>query len=1019
MNALRLLTLPCLVAISTGVLVSAGCSNATEGTTQEPVVSESDPGGAESSATEATPEPSAPTAPTPTPIDELTVNTAVSDPGPSAGQLVEVTCNVEGLAVSQDAPETHWELYSQPDELLHEPEIDGDVLTLKSAGEYQVRCILTETSWIDPTPAKIHVHPSAALSVETTVEPDLLAAGTTGVVLCEGEDEYGNIIEDQWDILVAPGGSDPGIEGGLLEANGIVKGVTVGTYEVTCAQFDGTIDESPAGVTVEHGQPYRIVAILGDDQIVAGHTTSLTCRAEDKWGNLVPDLPMAVDMPANLTLQGLSVTGTITGKYAVKCVPQALDWTLFVLDPAILEVLPDVPVALEAELSPPKPFFATYELMQVLVTARDQYDNPVPDAVVAPLEVDADPFLWKETQPLALLFKEEGIFTITVSLEDWPSIDTTIEVHIDGAPPSITVTHPLRGATVQNSKPSVTIEGLANDTITEVISVTVNGQEADIHDDGTWTLIMIPKWGLNVIEVIATDEQGLETAVLQSFYFAELYWPMDPQPETVPDSIKTWLDDKFIDDGDHNPTHPDDLATILEMTAAGLDLGAALGASNGTDVGLGYELQLKSVTFNPPQLNLLPMYGGLHLNMKVKNLKIDLELEAECKVLGIDLCPDFGGSAGAGVIIMDVDMLASAKNGQTTLAIVNPQIELQALDVDIDGILGWLFDWLIDFVVNIFAGTIEDLIEDQVGAMFDDILQELTEALEITETLELDAPLPGMDPISLTLETGIWSLNFTPEGGRLGLGARTLSTKKVPQTIHGAISRGTCVKGYPTGWQVPGESAFEVGLLDDFANLLLTTVWYQGILNLELDSETIAELMGEGAGADSPLPFDDLALETQMMLPPILNGCDPDGLLLLELGDAYVQIDIVSPLFGGQGTIGVFLSVVASAEILLTETDEGPAIALQFYGIDEMHYSWELVPELFEGNEEALEILIEQELLGAILEDMTGTPLIEIPIPEIDLYDLSPLFGQGVVIDPAIEDLLREGGHTLIQGYLE
>ena len=175
----------------------------------------------------------------------------------------------------------------------------------------------------------------------------------------------------------------------------------------------------------------------------------------------------------------------------------------------------------------------------------------------------------------------------------------------------------------------------------------------------------------------------------------------------------------------------------------------------------------------------------------------------------------------------------------------------------------------------------------------------------------------------------------------------------------------------------------------------------------------------EERAPDLPIPIDSMQMTTTMLLPPIIDGCDPDGLLKLQLGDAFLDIDIDSVLFGGASKIGVYISMEMSAEVILGESDEGTTLGLVLYGIDAMHYEWVYVPELFEGSEEVLEEIIETELLGAALGDLTGEPIFEFPIPEIDLGDLSELFPPGSVIDPEIEDLLREGGHSLIQGHLE
>ncbi|MGM0574335.1 MAG: hypothetical protein ACQEXJ_01190 [Myxococcota bacterium] len=1011
-----------VVAVLTLLLVLplSACSDETTGSTDE----SPDAG--------PTPTPDVPDEREPTPIEELEVDTGVSDDGPTAGQKVQVVCTVQGLAPDQEEPATHWEIWKSPPDMAHQPELlEDDKVRFLTAGEYVVRCIIDETGWIDPTPVKLKVHAGVATSVETTVEPEEIQAGTIAQVDCDGVDEWDNPIVDDWEIVVSPGGSDPGIEGGVVAAHEQVKGLNVGTYHVACQQKSGEADDTPATVTVTEGQPYRLVTTLGDEAIVAcdvddpeappcqgDYVTAVNCHAEDKWGNVVQDFPMNLDLPTKLTLQGFQVTGFTSGKYSIRCVPAAMDWNLFSLDHANLEILPDTPVSMDLALQPPKPFFGTYEKFGVVALAYDRYDNPIPDAPIEPIVVAPAGADYKEMVGNKLLFREEGHFVLTVTLADHPDIWGEIDVAIDGAPPTVQVLSPERGSTVRNPKPSVTVEGTADDSVTSVKEVRVNGKAATVYEDGTWSTILIPKWGLNVLEVEAEDAGGDVTSVTTSFYFAEQYYEMEPDVEYVPDAIKTWLDDEFIDDGDHNPTHPNDLATLMEGAIGAFDMNSAL--PDKVKVSGDYDLKMKGFSMNPPSLYLDPFDGGLNIDITIKNVKIKMELEGECKVLGIDLCPDFGGSAKVGVMELNADLLAEAVKGNMEMGLANPKVELKALDIDIDGILGWLFDWLIDFLVDIFTDSIADAFEDQMGDLLADTLSEVVNALAISQTFEMESPMPGViGDLSFTLDSNIWSLSFTEDGGRLGLAARLDTTKKIPHDVHGSIARGTCVKGYPLTYLLPGQTAFEAALYDDFINLALTSIWYQGVLDIFLDQDTIAELMGDGGDEAMPIPVDELSLSVDFLLPPILNGCDPAGLMKLQVGDAFLDIDMVSPFFeGGKGDIGVYLSMQATVELVVTETDEGPAVGILFHGIDEIWYQWEYVPELFEDTE-ILEDLIEDELLGPALEDLGNEPLGNIVVPELDLGELTPLFNEGTIIDPAVEDLTRENGHSLLQGYLE
>ncbi|MDP6946829.1 MAG: hypothetical protein QF464_21950, partial [Myxococcota bacterium] len=388
--------------------------------------------------------------------------------------------------------------------------------------------------------------------------------------------------------------------------------------------------------------------------------------------------------------------------------------------------------------------------------------------------------------------------------------------------------------------------------------------------------------------VEAIDGDGHSTVITQSFYFAELYHPMDPNPALVPDAIKGWMDDEFIDDGVHDPSQPDDLATILEMVLAGLDLGGIL--PGGMDVGGGYELKVQGVSMGSPNISLEPVHGGMDMVVDLNGIQVGVKLEGECKVLGVDLCPDFSGTVHVSHVQMTGDLVLSAWKGDLEVAFENSSLSIDGLDVDVDGILGWLFDWLIDFVVGLFADTLEGMLEAQIDSVIADTMNELVAAFNITQTLEIDPILPGMSPISMTVEASIWSLVFAPEGGRVGLASRITTAKQIPQVIHGAISRGTCLKGLPSGYQMPGETAFEAALYDDFLNQAVTAMWYTGAMNVSLGGDEMGALLGGGGGDALPLPVDGMAMEATMLLPPILNGCGQEGLVSVQIGDAFIDM---------------------------------------------------------------------------------------------------------------------------------
>jgi len=143
--------------------------------------------------------------------------------------------------------------------------------------------------------------------------------------------------------------------------------------------------------------------------------------------------------------------------------------------------------------------------------------------------------------------------------------------------------------------------------------------------------------------------------------------------------------------------------------------------------------------------------------------------------------------------------------------------------------------------------------------------------------------------------------------------------------------------------------------------------------------------------------------------------------VVIQVGDLFVDLDMFSPLFeDGVGELGVYLALEIEAEILLEENDEGvQAISIQILNLKDVHYHWAQVPEVFQGAEEDLETLIEEELLESLVADLAEDPIGNIVIPELDLGDFGDGDVDGAPLHPVVEDLSRTGGHTLLEGYLE
>ena len=968
----------------------------------------------------------APSGGTPTDtVDEppavITVDSGVSEDSVQVDDQITVFCTVQGLPPGALQPKTSWSFVTLPEGAAHEPVVDEDFVRFRSVGMYRISCELEEGGYIDPSPATIIVAPGPPVSVETSVFPTQLPAGETADIECTAEDLYGNTVEPDWEVSLF---AFDGPEEGVVENNLVLTAVKVGTYTVRCVHAPtGVKDVDPVTVEVVAGWPERLVADLSHPILQAGQVSAITCRAEDAWGNEVAGVPMSIAVDTVLTVDGFTVWGTLSGSYNVSCVPAGADWSPFVIVPAVLTIQAAHAVSIEMSAQPPKPFYFLNQVIQLAVVARDTFHNVIPAPELAPVQVFPDGAQQLDG-PLTISFDTEGVYTVSVSLATNPNLVASVVIIVEGSPPDLAVTFPPRGAALSGSKPSVTVLGTAFDAVAGIEEVWVNETPATLHDDGTWSAIIIPNWGLNVIHVETIDGAGSNDFLTQSFYFAEHYHVADGAPDYVPNGLRQWLAKTTIDDHSHVWGDPDDMATVLEHVVTMVDSQTLLPEPQ--EVGLGYELKLSQLVSSAPYLSLAPREGGLDVSVEYTSWIMKVAFENDCGGFIIDLCPDVSGSMTIDGVDVDAVLWASAVDGELTVQIDQATASIGHIDLSVDGlstvldILGWSsYAWIIDIVVdiiaNIFSGQVGGTLAGGLGDALEYQLFQILHNMTVHDSYQTQPLLPGLGTASFLFDSQLDSLHFTDEGGRVGFGARVQSTNKKFQQIPGSIGRGTCLKGLSMSYVLPGVHEFEAAYRDDVVNAILTAVWRSGALDGEITLAAFPNASFLGGFELDGDKVQGLTIETEYLLPPILDGCHETDVLTIEVGDCYVTFDITSPaLPGGSGTAAAYISFEMTAGLFVTPGQFGPdTLGMQLGSLTAIDYHWEQLPEPYQLDPEPLEAFVEEVFTKGVLAEL-GIPLGNFGIQGPGFADDIP----GVAQPPTVDSFERENGHTTTQGQL-
>lgn len=879
-------------------------------------------------------------------------------------------------------------------------------VSFELVGSYQATCGSADGIHVDATPAQIQVIPGDGVVVQTTLSDHEVTAGDTVLVTCEVHDKFGNLAPDAPTQIFATPGT------GWAPFGMKMKTLKAGSYEVACRVTDtGVVDATPEKLLVKVGMPRKIVTTLEPEIIQAGGKSKVTCTAVDAYDNPVAGFPTSLKLPAALTLQGLSLTTIVAGNYGVKCVPETDAWDLYELKDAVLQVLPGDPHELYIQQVPAKPVYRKNDPMNLLIQVLDEYANIIPDASILPIGI-TPPSGVKVVNPTSFTFKEEGKFIFHIEVMDWPKVAEDLVILVDGQGPTLVIEQPARGATL-TGKPAVNVTGQAADDVAGVTSLLVNGDTVDVKGDGSFTHILLAHQGMNPIVAEAMDLGGKLSHATRAFTWSPSWYDIDaskPDSGRVPGGLQIWLGKTFIDDGVHDPMDPDDLATMIEKVVSSLDLSSVVpspAVSSGP-----YKVYLKNLAFFPPKVALTPFDGGIRTGVVINEFKVKVEAIGSCKILFIDVCPDVKGWVKAKSITIDADVLASAKNGQADVKLGATKVKINGLDVDIEGILGSLFDFLVDWFVDSFTGQIEKTFESQLGDMVSGMVGGLFESLALNETFEVEPFLGGGDPVTLQITTKIGELTFSPKGGLIAMDANIITSKKTAQSPLGSIARANCGKAKQEFFELDKDREIGLAIHDDLINQALFSVWWGALLDGAVDPSMLGDL-----GGLQDMGIKDLSIKTLLFAAPLLTSCNPGQQLKLQLPDAYIEIGL--NMAGVALDLGVFVSLELEAAVQMVQTAVDKQIGLSIG--DLTLFNLEIV-SINPGWEEAipdLEKLFKEKLLEAVEGGLGEQALPTFPIPEIDLSTLDPSIPPGTALNLILNDLIRDAGYTSINGEVD
>lgn len=918
-------------------------------------------------------------------------------------------------------------------------QVNGLSLTFAKVGSYQVACRVPGTALSDATPATLYVVPGPPVAVDTqligiygqpptTPPPAAVKAGSLLQFACSATDALGNEIKQGFSITAAPAQPTPPV---AL----VLAATTAGPLAVACA-VEGHPDTTPVQLTVLADVPRHLYTLLEPPSIVAGNAASVQCVANDAYGNPIADFPFSLDFPAAVTMKGLYATSTKAANYKIQCVPETLAWDLFTLHPATLTVVPGPPSTLTVLPVPKKGVYKQSEKVKFETAVRDSFDNLIPAAAVS-MVVTSPKAGFTVTDGLTIACSKDAVYKLHFTVVDAPELTQDYELVVDGTPPQLTIDYPPWGSTLQG-KASVPVKGAAGDATSGVKSLTLNGksvapQQKSCQTDGdctagvcnpenylctigTWVSQYGAKHGLNRL-LAQTADLGDQTAkATRGFYYSGSYYPVDgakPDAALVKDGLQVFLGKDFFDDGDHDPSHPNDLATIMEIAIAGLDVNTLLppgGLSQGA-----VEVKLSNISFDKPHIDLKPVDGGMDMMIEIHNLKTDLDVKATQKLGPISVTVKVSGDIKIGKLKIGVGMGMAVFGGFVETKVTKTDAVIEDMKLHVDGIAG-LFDFLWNMLLDAYKGQFTDQLVKTLNDQVPKLISGLLSQFAINQPIPVPSLVPGQPPASIQLVSKLMTLKFSGIGGLVLLDMGFSAVKGTTHNVLGAIARSGCIGTVEDAFAIDQGQRMQLAMHDDVINQLLYAIWYAGAL--KMDKMDLKALAGSGA-TGSPFPLDGATLDLDFFLQPVLETCgqtDPMK-MRIQIGDLFAQANL--PL-GNPLSLGFFASLDLGATMALVTSPEGKqqlSIAID----PKIEYQFELasITKSYENTKKVFEDMITKLLTDQLAKGLPGLDKVALDLPSLDLGGLLPGLPAGAKIGLKVKKVARAGGFTSIDAALE
>ncbi len=416
------------------------------------------------------------------------------------------------------------------------------------------------------------------------------------------------------------------------------------------------------------------------------------------------------------------------------------------------------------------------------------------------------------------------------------------------APPTLEITSPQRGTTIQGD--SVQVTGVVTDDHdAKKVKVVINQTEVTPAADGTFTATVPIAAGITVLETHATDGGANDVRDVRAVLAGDL--AMSDGSKAAPVGARVGAQAFKALGGAMATTIKNlDFATLVQSMNPVYDNGGCLGA----------KIDITSLTISDAGVALVPKTGAVDTAVTLDNVVV--KLHANFKVACI------GGSTTITVkssrAHIDGDLGLAVAGGKLTSSLAGAAVTLDGFSIDIGGVPGAIESLLKGQARTAAENALTKAVRDRVPAMADSALAGLT-AKPFNAKLLGHATKLTVAPAQVNLSAdGLFFAVDTKVAVTGGEGGMYVSS---PSPMSASLMQSTGVG---------------VAIADDLVNQLFSGLWAAGAIDQTVD------IKGQLAVLGALLDDDAASLGISLALPPTVTGDGTD--LALTIGDLMLSV---------------------------------------------------------------------------------------------------------------------------------